>query len=144
MGEHSDGADVYQLRNGERRSAKAYEYDTVGRLTKSTIDGKATSYTYDAVGNRLTQTSEGKTLSYSYNNLNQPTQHQGREHDRSPAIPTSRQRNQKKENAAACERDGGAEDAGIQQGDGLYLRPAGLLTGSERKDARCQRDHGGR
>nr|WP_283243768.1 RHS repeat-associated core domain-containing protein [Guopingia tenuis] len=52
---------------------KAYEYDTVGRLTKSTIDGKATSYTYDAVGNRLTQTSEGKTLSYSYNNLNQLT-----------------------------------------------------------------------
>ena len=53
--------------------SKAYEYDTVGRLTKSTIDGKATSYTYDAVGNRLTQTSEGKTLSYSYNNLNQLT-----------------------------------------------------------------------
>ena len=37
---------------------KSYEYDTVGRLTKSTIDGKATSYTYDAVGNRLTQTSK--------------------------------------------------------------------------------------
>ena len=52
---------------------KSYEYDTVGRLTKSTIDGKATSYTYDAVGNRLTQTSEGKTLTYSYNNLNQLT-----------------------------------------------------------------------
>ena len=53
-----------------------------------------------------------------------------------------RQREPEKGNAAACERDGGREHAGIQQGDGLYLRPAGAAHGSERKDAQRQRDHG--
>lgn len=50
---------------------KAYEYDAIGRLTKSTIDGEVTTYTYDKVGNRLTETSDGKTLTYAYNGLDQ-------------------------------------------------------------------------
>ena len=58
---------------------KKYEYDTLGRLTKTDITNNSTnakstiSYGYDKAGNRISMTKDGATTNYSYNKLDQLT-----------------------------------------------------------------------
>ena len=57
-----------------RHDTTCYTYDSMGRLTKESLNGAVTSYGYDLAGNRITKSTDGRTEKYFYNNRNQLTE----------------------------------------------------------------------
>ena len=47
-----------------------HSYDTLGRLSSTTIDGTATLYSYDSLGRLVKEERDGLSTSYSYDSLN--------------------------------------------------------------------------